>query len=208
MIESYANWLMRWRWLMILATIVLVLLIASGGRFLVFENDYRIFFSKENPQLNAFEKLQDTYTKNDNVLFVLAPKNGDIFTRENLAALVDITERAWQTPYSIRVDSISNFQHTYADGDDLTVIDLVENPEDLSDDELAYIRKTALNEPLLARRIVSPSAHVTAVNITIELPGENLATEGPEVVAFRSVADYLFGLLSNAAATGGEVGYF
>ncbi len=191
MIEPYAHWLMRWRWLVLLATVVLVLVIASGGRFLVFENDYRIFFSKENPQLNAFEALQDTYTKNDNVLFVLAPSNGDVFTRKNLAAVVDITERAWQTPYSIRIDSISNFQHTYADGDDLTVIDLVEAPESLSDGELAYIRETALNEPLLVRRIVSPSAHVTAVNITIELPGENLATEGPEVVtSVRALADY------------------
>lgn len=190
--EAYARWLMRWRWPVLIASTLLVLLVASGGRFLVFENDYRIFFSEENPQLTAFEKLQDTYTKNDNVLFVLAPKNGDVFTRENLAAVVDVTERAWQTPYSIRVDSLSNFQHTFAEEDDLTVIDLVDEPLALSDAQLTEIREVALSEPLLARRIVSPAGHVTAVNITVEFPGKDLAAEGPEVVeSIRELADYV-----------------
>ena len=190
--EAYARWLMRWRWPVLIISTLLVLLAASGGRFLVFENDYRIFFSEENPQLTAFERLQDTYTKNDNVLFVLAPKNGDVFTRGNLAAVVDVTERAWQTPYSIRVDSLSNFQHTFAEGDDLTVIDLVDEPLALSDTEITEIREVALSEPLLARRIVSPSGHVTAVNITVELPGKDLAAEGPEVVeSIRELADYV-----------------
>jgi predicted RND superfamily exporter protein len=191
-VERYARWLMRRRWLVLLATVLAVVLLASGGRFLVFQNDYRIFFSEENPQLTAFEELQNTYTKNDNVLLVLAPADGDVFTRENLAAVADVTERAWQTPFSIRVDSLSSFQHTSADGDELTVIDLVDDPEHLSDEDVAYIRGVALNEPLLVRRIVSTSGHVTAVNITVELPGRDQAAEVPEVAAsVRALADYV-----------------
>ena len=192
MVDAYVRWLMRWRWAVLAGSVLAVVVLASGARLLVFENDYRIFFSKENPQLNAFEELQNTYTKNDNVLFVLAPRNGDVFTRATLAAVVDITERAWQTPYSIRVDSLSNFQHTYADGDELTVTDLVDDPGKLSDSELAHVRDVALEEPLLVRRIVSPSGHVTAVNITVELPGRDQAAEVPEVVAsVRALADYV-----------------
>jgi len=183
---------MRWRWPVLLASLAGVLALASGGRFLEFRNDYRIFFSKENPQLTAFEEMQDTYTKNDNVLIVLAPKNGDVFTPENLAMVADVTERAWQTPFSIRVDSLSNFQHTYAEGDDLTVADLVPDPTGLDADTVARIREVALNEPLLVRRIVSPAGHVTAVNVTVELPGKDLNSEVPEVVAsVRDLADYV-----------------
>jgi len=183
---------MRWRWPVLLASLAGVLALASGGRFLEFRNDYRIFFSKENPQLTAFEEMQDTYTKNDNVLIVLAPKNGDVFTPENLAMVADVTERAWQTPFSIRVDSLSNFQHTYAEGDDLTVADLVPDPKGLDADTVARIREVALNEPLLVRRIVSPAGHVTAVNVTVELPGKDLNSEVPEVVAsVRDLADYV-----------------
>ena len=37
----------------------------------------------------------------------------------------EATEDAWQIPHSTRVDGITNFQHTWADGDELIVEDLV-----------------------------------------------------------------------------------
>jgi len=183
MIKTYAQWVVHWRWVIIFATLASVLLLASGGRFLEFTNNYRVFFGKDNPQLLAFENLQDTYTKNDNVLFMLMPKDGNVFTPRTLQAVVELTEASWQLPYSIRVDSITNFQHTYAEEDDLTVIDLVEDPENLSADELEKIKNIALNEPLLLDRLISPSAHATAVNITVELPEKSL-TEVPEAANF------------------------
>ena len=184
MVESYAAWIVRWRWLVLLLCLASVALLASGGRFLTFTNDYRVFFSEGNPYLEAFENLQDTYTKNDNVLIMLAPSSGNVFTPEVLTAVVDLTDRAWQTPYSTRVDSLSNFQHTYAEEDDLVVIDLVEEPESLTLEDLSYIRQVAINEPLLLDRIVSPEGHVTGVNITVQLPGIDQGKEVPEVVGF------------------------
>ncbi len=190
--ERYAHWVIRWRWLIVIGAIAAVLLMASGGRFLHFDNDYRIFFGEENPQLLAFENLQDTYTKNDNVLLVLAPKDGHVFTPQTLAAVQDITERAWQTPYSLRVDSITNFQHTSAEGDDLTVADLVEEPLQLSAADLDKIRQIALAEPMLINRLISPRSHVTALNIVVELPGEDMTREVPEVVAsVRDLKSYI-----------------
>ena len=190
--ERYARWIIRWRWLIVIGAIAVILLMASGGRFLHFDNDYRIFFGEENPQLLAFENLQDTYTKNDNVLLVLAPKDGRVFTPQALAAVQDITERAWQTPYSLRVDSITNFQHTSAEGDDLTVADLVEEPLQLSAADLEQIQQIALAEPMLINRLISPRSHVTALNIVVELPGEDMTREVPEVVAsVRELSSYI-----------------
>ena len=100
------EWVIRLRWLIIPATLLVVAAAASGGRFLSFSTDYRVFFSKENPQLNAFEALQNTYTKNDNAMIVIAPKSGGVFTRETLAVVEEITRAAWQIPYSTRVDSV------------------------------------------------------------------------------------------------------
>ena len=131
MLETYAQWLIRLRWVVIVCTVGVVALLGSGGQFLQFTNDYRVFFSEDNPQLSAFENLQDTYTKNDNVLIMLKPKSGDIFKSEVLQAIVEMTEDAWQTPFSTRVDSISNFQNTSAEEDDLLVADLIENPQQM-----------------------------------------------------------------------------
>jgi len=184
MLSKYSDFVLRWRFLVVLLSLVAAFALAAGGKNLVFTNDYRYFFSEDNPQLLEFETLQDTYTKNDNIFIMLEPKNGDVFNKEYLAALKELTEQSWQVPYSIRVDSITNFQHTYSEGDDLIVIDLVDKAESLSTKELDYIKEVALNEPLLVNRLVSASSEAAAVNITIELPGINEITEGPEVVTF------------------------
>ncbi|MFT4582821.1 MAG: hypothetical protein ACI915_002049 [Gammaproteobacteria bacterium] len=103
-------------------------------------------------------------------MFVLAPKNGDIFERETLAALSWLTEQGWQIPYSIRVDSITNFQHSEADGDELTVADLVVEEADLDAAALQRVRRIALEEPLLAGKLVAKDEAATAVSVTVRPP--------------------------------------
>ena len=172
-----------------MVTVALAVAASSGVKRLRFSNDYRYFFGPDNPQLVAFDALQDTYAKNDNVIFALAPKDGRVFTRSTLAAVEELTRASWQVPYSLRVDSVTNFQHTLAEGDDLAVRDLVSGARDLTDSELLSIKEIALTEPLLLNRLISPLAHVTGVNVTVNLPGKSMG-EVPEVVAFvREMAE-------------------
>ncbi|MCG7888261.1 MAG: MMPL family transporter [Candidatus Thiodiazotropha taylori] len=178
--ESFFRFVLNNRLLVIFLAVTISLLMGSGIQHLAFSNDYRMFFSEENPQLKAFEQLQNTYTKNDNVLFVIAPRDGKVFTRETLSAVAELTKESWQIPYSLRVDSITNFQHTHAEGDDLIVEDLVLDPHSLNDEELAEKQRIATSDPLLVNRLISPSAHTTGVNVTVQLPGKKL-TEVPEV---------------------------
>ena len=183
-------WVVRYRWIVILLSLILVAAAASGGKFLEFTNNYRVFFSAENPELLAFEALEKKYSKNDNVLFVLETKNDDVFTPDVLSAIEELTEKAWQTPYSSRVDSLSNFQHTEAEEDDLVVGDLYEDAKILSADDIAKIKNVSMNEPLLVKRLVSDRGHVAGVNVTILLPGKDENKETPEVVNFvRNLAD-------------------
>ena len=121
----FGEFVLRNRILFLLTLLFLTLLGASGGQFLYFDNDYRSFFGKENPQLNEFDKLQQTYTQVDNVIFAFEPLEGQqANSPEVLSAVEELTEMGWQLPYSIRVDSLSNYQHTEVDQDDLIVRDL------------------------------------------------------------------------------------
>ena len=181
--NEFGDWVIRFRWWIILFTITLVFAAASGARFLSFSTDYRVFFSKDNPQLVAFETLQNTYTKNDNIMFAVEPKDGKVFTRKTLAIIEEITQASWQIPYSIRVDSITNFQHTWSNLDDLVVQDLVENSLNFTDIQLQKVQTIALSEPLLLNRLITPSTNITGINITINRPEKSI-TETPEVVAF------------------------
>ena len=192
MSKSYGEWLARWRYPVLVVCLLLVAGAGAGGQFLAFKTDYRNFFSEDNPQLQAFEQLQNTYTKTDNVLFVLAPKDGRVFSNETLASIIELTETAWQIPYSIRVDSITNFQHTVAEGDDLTVDDLVPGAGELDAATLQEIHDVALREPLLRNRLISANGQVTGINVTVQLPDPDDQTghEVPEVAAFvRELAD-------------------
>ena len=187
--NEFGGWVIRFRWWIILFAIVLVFAAASGARFLGFSTDYRVFFSKNNPQLVAFETLQNTYTKNDNIMFAVEPKDGNVFSRETLAIIEEITHASWKIPYSIRVDSVTNFQYTWADGDDLVVQDLVEKAGSFTDEQLEKIKGVALAEPLLLNRLITHKSNITGINVTINRPQKTI-TETPEVVAFaREIRD-------------------
>lgn len=193
-VERYARWIVHWRWPALAATLLFAIFAASGARFLSFDNDYRVFFSEDNPQLQAFEELQDVYIKNDNVLFGLSSPGRDAFHPAVLEAVRNLTESAWELPYAIRVDALTNFQHTRADGDDLAVGDLVTRTYSLSPDQRDYIRDVAMSEPMLYRRLVSEDGNVTGVNVTFQFPGKDTA-EVPEVVeAARSLAERISAL--------------
>ncbi len=181
--ENWARFIIKYKWFVLLFTIVLAMGLASQGK-MEFDGDYHVFFSESNPELEAFDDLQDKYTKDDNIILVLAPANGDVFTRENLIAIEELTADAWNTPYSSRVDAITNFQHTSAVGDDLYVDDLSYQSEKKTDIEIEQIREKALKEPLLVHRIINEKGSVTAINVTVRLPGEDMATEIPEVTVF------------------------
>lgn len=186
---SYAQFVIRFRWMIVLLSVLIMVGMASGVKHLSFATNYRVFFSKENPQLQAFEDLQNVYTKVDNIMFVLQPREGDVFQPRVAEIIRDLTEKSWQIPYSIRVDSLSNYQHTYAEEDDLTVVDLIRREDIQSAKALQQIKQIALNEPLLVDRVVSPDGKTTGVNVTVQLPQKSL-TEVPEAVAYaRKLAD-------------------
>ncbi len=180
----FSRWVLRNRIFIILASLILVVIASAGGKNLSFTTNYRVFFSDENPELLAFDALEKTYSQTDNVLYVIAPENGLVFTRETLKAIEELTEKAWQTPYSSRVDSLSSYQHTEADGDELIVRDLYEDAENLTNEQIEEVRRIALSEPLLKRSMVSETGHVTGVSVTVQFPRINEAEETPEVVNF------------------------
>ncbi len=190
---SWAKGIIRWRWLVLIAALVATIGIASGARFLSFTSDYRVFFSDENPQLTAYEDLQNIYTKADNILFVLKPKDGKIFTPEWLEVVRQLTDDAWKIPYSIRVDSISNYQNTEAVEDDLTVADLVENALGLQQADLDKVENITQTEPALAARIISADSTTTGVQVTLQLPPD-------DQIALASAVEYAENMVATLEA--------
>ncbi len=168
-------------WLAIALVLLVTVLFSIGAKNLYFRGDFRIFFSADNPQMQAFERMQAQFNKSDNMLVAVVPKDGDMFSTEVLTVVKKLTDAAWQTPYSLRVDSITNFQHTEAQEDDLLVEDLLLDVADLNDEKISKIKQVVLNEPALVKRLVSEDGLMTAVNITVQLPEKNQNQEVADV---------------------------
>lgn len=185
-----AEWIVHHPIRSIIGSLVAVMLAAIGIAGYHYSLDHRVFFSPENPQLQAYEKLHADYSKTDAILIVLAPSSGDVFSREFLGVLGNLTEKSWKIPYSQRVESLNNFQHVTVDGDSISTADMVSAPEQLTDASLADLKKTATSEPFLVNSLVNPEGSVAGVRVTLNMPGKDQIKEVPEVVDHvRQLAD-------------------
>lgn len=170
--ERLTRWCIGWRWFVLMASVAACLGIGYGASALRFAGDYRVFFGPENPDFLANERAQATFGRPDNVAFLLVPKSGTIFETDTLQAVHTLTDRAWSLPYASRVDSLTNFQATRGDGENLIVEDLVLDPSALDAAALDGVRRIALSEPLLKDFIADQQGRATIVNVVVQLPSD------------------------------------
>ncbi len=187
-LDRFATVLLDRPWLVV-AVAALVMLALSGGAVRIgVTNDHRVLFDEDNPELLAYDALENTYTESDTALIAVAPGEGSVFSREALGVIESLTEAAWQTPYSIRVDSLTNYNHSESSGDDLVVGPLVEDATALDEEALARVEEIALTTPETRGRLVSTDGRVGAVVVTFALP------ESPDAAVIE-ITDHLHSVL-------------
>ena len=167
-LQRVSRWMLRHRLVVIVTAVTWVVVSSLGLGRLGFKNDNRMFFSTENPELLAFEALEKTFTKATNILIAVTPRQGAVATREHLGAIEALTGQTWQLPRATRVDSITNFQDSFADGDEIVVQDMARRAATLSDDQIARIRQRILAEPMLVGRLINKAGTVTGINVMFE----------------------------------------
>jgi len=183
-VPAFARWVIRWRWPVLAVSLLAAAVAGYGLRNFAFTTDYKVYFGENNAELIAFKDFENTYTNTENILFVLQPSDKNVFTRKTLEIIKQLTAEAWQIPYAIRVDSLSNYQYTEANGDDLTVADLVEKPQLLDQAGLDKIRAIALAEPALAGRLIAYDGGTTGISVTLQFPGTDHTSHLPESVNY------------------------
>ena len=200
-LDRYIDAVLGRRWLVVGLAVLILLGMAAGTRYLTVSDDLRTMLSKDNPQLIAFDVLEATYSASNTVLIAIAPREGSVFTRETLGAIEELTAAAWQAPYSGRVDSLTNYTHSRALGDELIVEPLVEDAHSLSDADLARIEEVSLHVTELAGRLVSHDGRVSGLAINFVMP------EVRDKAVFEAT-DYLHAMLDAARADHPEVAYY
>ncbi|MEM1380577.1 MAG: efflux RND transporter permease subunit [Pseudomonadota bacterium] len=163
--------------------IIVCLAVGYGASTLKFAGDYRVFFGADNPDFIANENAQATFGRPDNIAFVVIPDDKNIYTQDTIELIHLITDKSWTLPYVSRVDSLTNFQNTRGEADDLIVEDLVFDPAELTPALIEDVKQAAENEPLINGFVVSRDGEATIVNATVQLPTDvaNVSTMAQEV---------------------------
>lgn len=191
MLQRYTDWLYQHHKKVVIGMLLLSCLIGLGVQHLSFTNEFRVYFSKENPQLAAFEQMEAVFGKQNAVYFYIQSKQGDLLNKKHLGLIHELTAAAWDLPHASRVNSLTNYQHTVVNGDDLHTDYLVKNPSALDDKAIERIRHIVLNEPELVHSLIGPQANATGVAVRLRLPEQNQAANEETVVAARALRDKL-----------------
>ncbi len=177
------NWVLQYRFLVIIACLLLVALAATGNQHLRFNPDIRSLYDQQHPVVQQLAQVEEEFTKRDQIIIVLSLEQGTVYQADIVKLIQIITDSAWQIPYATRVDSITNFQYTFADGDDLIVSDLVPVGEHANPEILRRLQHVAETDPGLQRAVVSSEGDVTAVNISFQATShKELMAVTPEFV--------------------------
>ena len=200
----------------VLTGLIVISLLMVWGIFTRTELDMTTdsFLDQEDPSMLALNEYRRQFGSDDSVFLVYRAKDGDVFSRESLLAIQQLTDdlRYWQQlrpedyPDAIngidldfnelnhvrRVQSIANLRFQENQGDTLLSNRLV--PEQLpeSDEELAAIKARALNQQDYLLAFYSADARYGAVMIQTDFGAQPVEGYEPAVNATDIVLDDSF----------------
>ena len=159
-----------------------ILLTASIGLLrLSFSSDNRDFFGADNPDISAVLQLEDTYSKSDTLIFAVVGEE-NICTPQGLTRLRAFTEEAWLLPDVLRVDSVANFNHSHAEGDNIIIEPLLSEAADLSPEDAQRVKDIAVTSNELVYRLIAPDCKAFGIFIDL-VPSENASIDRLEMAA-------------------------
>ncbi len=146
----------------------LVVPASMGLTRLAVSTDQNIFFGENNPEYLEYKYLEETFGSDESIIFVVIAKNEPILSAENLAAIRDLTQRAWQIPNSRKVTSIANFQHSHATEDDIFVGPLIDASAAINADTASEISAIASADPMINGLLLSRNQNAAAIVVTLD----------------------------------------
>lgn len=137
----------------------------------------RDFQGANSEPMRRLLALEAEYVQDNTYFVMFRPKDGEaqnIFTQNTLSAIVEFTDAAWRLPNVKRVDSLSNFQYSEVDGDEILVDYLITDQHALNPESIAEIKARALAEPRLVNLLVAQDGAATGVLMEFSLDIKNI----------------------------------
>ena len=184
-----ARLIIEYRKLSIVLCIALFLGLSQGLSKLTFNPDLETFFPKGHPATELKEDIDDTFLPTDSLIIAISGGKETIFKKETLNVIEKLTELSWTTPFSVRVDSLTNFSYVRSVDDDLLVEPFIENALLLSDQEIKKKSLIVEGEEAIYGSVISKDKRTSIINLVIDPPQPN--KEANLEVTIDYVLEYL-----------------
>ena len=181
---------LQWRWISIIASLVAVAVFATGIRNLQFSNDTRAFFGDSNPEVIALRKLESSFATTNSIFIQVVPGGGDVFIPEFLSALAKFTKQAWEIPFALRASSITNFNDTKSEDDEIIIEPLLPEDQEITEALALKVRKVALASRDLVHNLISQKGDAAGISVVVAIPKGNTTAE-------QEIIDYIKTLTQN-----------
>lgn len=202
-VQKFSNFVLDHPYKCMLATILLVASLAPGLAHFSEDYNVRTWFRESDPNIKELDKFEKMFGNDENLVLVINSPSG-IFDKESIEILREITEKAWQVHQVLRVDSLINYNYTYAEDDDINVEPFLEEGE-LTLEYLKERKETALSHKVMPEYLISKdgkSAMIFARLVTLETSPnyERIIKEARELLKpYENKHDHTYYVMGEAA---------
>ena len=182
--KDFAKLLIKYRYLSIGLVIIVVCLLATGLTKLTFNPDLETYFPEGHPAVVRYNEIDDMFIPTDNLIIAVHSNEGTLFNSDNLKVIEELTRKSWTIPYSVRVDSLTNYSYVKSVNDDLIVEPFIEEAEKKSIEFIEKRKDLVAGEDIIYKSLISEDKKTSVVSIIVDPPGPNKEDQNSELINY------------------------
>ncbi|URQ68295.1 MMPL family transporter [SAR86 cluster bacterium] len=187
--KDFAKLLIKYRYLSIGLVLIVVCLLATGLTKLTFNPDLETYFPEGHPAVIRYNEIDDMFIPTDNLIIAVHSNEGTLFNGDSLKVIEELTKKSWTIPYSVRVDSLTNYSYVKSVNDDLIVEPFIEEAEKKSIEFFEKRENLVAGEDIIYKSLISEDKKTSVVSIIVDPPGPNKEDQNSELI------NYLLGFI-------------
>lgn len=182
--KDFAKLLIKYRYLSIGLVIIVVCLLATGLTKLTFNPDLETYFPEGHPAVIRYNEIDDMFIPTDNLIIAVHSNEGTLFNGDSLKVIEELTKKSWTIPYSVRVDSLTNYSYVKSVNDDLIVEPFIEEAEKKSIEFFEKRENLVAGEDIIYKSLISEDKKTSVVSIIVDPPGPNKEYQNSELINY------------------------
>ena len=182
--KDFAKLLIKYRYLSIGLVLIAVCLLATGLTKLTFNPDLETYFPEGHPAVIRYNEIDDMFIPTDNLIIAVHSNEGTLFNGDSLKVIEELTKKSWTIPYSVRVDSLTNYSYVKSVNDDLIVEPFIEEAEKKSIEFFEKRENLVAGEDIIYKSLISEDKKTSVVSIIVDPPGPSKEDQNSELINY------------------------